>query len=143
MDLEFHESDIIFSSDQITRELDGSRTDASSSSRKGRGRPRKSSSSKNSKNKVVIHTVPVDVPCDFFHRKRDPGSRSTGHGLEFYDCDDDYNDGEMVPPHVIVGRRIAGKMAYSVCTGIGRTLKGRDLSEVRNSILRLTGFLES
>ncbi|GFQ08669.1 hypothetical protein PHJA_003010900 [Phtheirospermum japonicum] len=52
--------------------------------------------------------------------------------------------GEMVPPHVIVGRRVAGKMmAFSVCTGIGRTLKGRDLSEVRNSVLRMTGFLET
>ncbi|XP_059654660.1 protein S40-1-like [Cornus florida] len=41
------------------------------------------------------------------------------------------NDGEMVPPHMIVGRRIAGKMEFSVCTGNGRTLKGRDLSQVR------------
>nr|GMD08290.1 uncharacterized protein LOC109158576 [Ipomoea batatas] len=52
------------------------------------------------------------------------------------------DDGEMVPPHVITGRRIAGKMmAFSVCTGNGRTLKGRDLSQVRNSVLRMTaGF---
>ncbi|CAI9087890.1 OLC1v1022079C1 [Oldenlandia corymbosa var. corymbosa] len=57
---------------------------------------------------------------------------------------DDDADGEMEPPHVIIGRRIAGKiMAFSVCTGNGRTLKGRDLSEVRNSILRMTGFLET
>lgn len=61
-----------------------------------------------------------------------------------YDYDDEGEDGEMVPPHVITGRRIAGKvMAFSLCTGNGRTLKGRDLSEVRNSILRLTGFLET
>ncbi|KAL8045687.1 hypothetical protein ABFX02_08G130600 [Erythranthe guttata] len=53
-------------------------------------------------------------------------------------------DGEMVPPHVIIGRRVAEKiMAFSLCTGNGRTLKGRDLSEFRNSILRLTGFLET
>jgi len=50
---------------------------------------------------------------------------------------------EMTPPHEIVRRRVAGKMAFSVCTGNGRTLKGRDLSQVRNSILRLTGFLEA
>ncbi|XP_073128697.1 protein S40-1-like [Henckelia pumila] len=57
---------------------------------------------------------------------------------------DDGDDGEMVPPHIIIGRRVAGKMmAFSVCTGNGRTLKGRDLSEVRNSILRKTGFLET
>ncbi|KAL7089235.1 hypothetical protein ACP275_13G176700 [Erythranthe tilingii] len=58
--------------------------------------------------------------------------------------DDDDGGGEMVPPHIIVGRRVAGKMmAFSVCTGNGRTLKGRDLSRVRNSVLRMTGFLET
>ncbi|XP_051128814.1 uncharacterized protein LOC127249834 [Andrographis paniculata] len=53
--------------------------------------------------------------------------------------------GEMVPPHVITaGRHVAGDMmAFSVCTGNGRTLKGRDLSQVRNSVLRMTGFLET
>ncbi|KAG6383608.1 hypothetical protein SASPL_156633 [Salvia splendens] len=62
-----------------------------------------------------------------------------------YDLEDcGGGDGEMVPPHVILGRRVAGKMmAFSVFTGNGRTLKGRDLSQVRNSILRLTGFLET
>ncbi|KAM7259597.1 hypothetical protein ACFE04_015338 [Oxalis oulophora] len=65
------------------------------------------------------------------------------------DEEEDYNnyydhDGEIVPPHVIVGRRIAGQMAaFSVCTGNGRTLKGRDLSQLRNSVLRMTGFLET
>lgn len=57
--------------------------------------------------------------------------------------EEEYEDGKIIPPHVIVGRRIAGKMAFSVCTGNGRTLKGRDLSQVRNSILRMTGFLET
>ncbi|KAH1148450.1 hypothetical protein GLYMA_15G226000v4 [Glycine max] len=49
----------------------------------------------------------------------------------------------MTPPHEIVKRRVAAKMAFLVCTGNGRTLKGRDLSQVKNSILRLTGFLEA
>ncbi|GAA0176278.1 hypothetical protein LIER_29296 [Lithospermum erythrorhizon] len=56
----------------------------------------------------------------------------------------DEDDGEMVPPHVITGQRTAGKMmAFSVCTGNGKTLKGRDLSQFRNSVLRMTGFLET
>ncbi|MBA0720279.1 hypothetical protein Golax_007906 [Gossypium laxum] len=42
-----------------------------------------------------------------------------------------------------VNRRVAGKMAFSVCSGNGRTLKGRDLCQVRNSVLRMTGFLEA
>ncbi|GFP96948.1 hypothetical protein PHJA_001838900 [Phtheirospermum japonicum] len=54
------------------------------------------------------------------------------------------DEGEFVPPHVIIGRRVAGKvMAFSLCTGNGGTLKGRHLSEFRNSILRMTGFLET
>lgn len=59
--------------------------------------------------------------------------------------DDDKDDGgktHIVPPHVMVTRRIAGKTSFSVCVGNGRTLKGRDLRQVRNSILRMTGFLE-
>ncbi|KAL9686849.1 hypothetical protein QQ045_031242 [Rhodiola kirilowii] len=49
----------------------------------------------------------------------------------------------VVPPHLIVARRLAEKMEFSVCSGKGRTLKGRDLKEVRNEILRMTGFLEA
>ncbi|XP_057764263.1 protein S40-1-like [Salvia miltiorrhiza] len=77
-------------------------------------------------------TVPVSIP-------------EKVSWLRYVDPDLDNDDGgEMVPPHVIVGRRVAGKMmAFSVCTGNGRTLKGRDLSQVRNSILKLTGFLET
>ncbi|KAH0450990.1 hypothetical protein IEQ34_021682 [Dendrobium chrysotoxum] len=57
---------------------------------------------------------------------------------------EDYIDGEgMLPPHEMVARRWAReRIACSVCTGQGRTLKGRDLRHVRNSVLRLTGFLE-
>ncbi|KAK1280668.1 hypothetical protein QJS04_geneDACA018248 [Acorus gramineus] len=32
--------------------------------------------------------------------------------------------------------------SFSVCEGVGRTLKGRDLSKVRNAVLIRTGFLE-
>lgn len=145
MDLEFQESDIIFSSDQNTRELGDSHAMpvVSMSSRRGSDRSRKSISKHTKKKEMAIQTVPIDVPCKLFHQKREPGSRSTGRGDEVYNYDDDDDEEEMVPPHVIMGRRIAGKIAFSVCTGIGRTLKGRDLREVRNSILRLTGFLES
>ncbi|KAK8629971.1 hypothetical protein V6N13_078785 [Hibiscus sabdariffa] len=81
-------------------------------------------------------SVPLNIPL-----RRSTSSIVFGCGGEF---DEDREDGrEFVPPHVISGRRIAAKMALSVCIGNGRTLKGRDLSEVRNSVLRLTGFLEA
>lgn len=83
-------------------------------------------------NKRMANSLPVNIPGSIFHR---------GDNNSFED--EEQEDEEMVPPHVITGRRVAGKMAFSVCTGNGRTLKGRDLSKVRNSILRMTGFLET
>lgn len=44
----------------------------------------------------------------------------------------------IVPPHEVVMRRRAASL--SVVEGIGRTLKGRDLSRVRNAIWAKTGF---
>jgi hypothetical protein len=51
----------------------------------------------------------------------------------------------IVPPHVLVARRrlVGGRTAaYSMCAGKGRTLKGRDLRDVRNRVLKMTGFIE-
>ncbi|XP_071722584.1 uncharacterized protein [Rutidosis leptorrhynchoides] len=63
-----------------------------------------------------------------------------GHGHD----DDDDGDGMVVPPHEWIARRLARSQisSFSVCEGVGRTLKGRDLSRVRNAILTKTGFLE-
>ncbi|XP_047093635.1 uncharacterized protein LOC124706002 [Lolium rigidum] len=51
-----------------------------------------------------------------------------------------------VPPHVLAERRrrLAGRStaAYSMCAGKGRTLKGRDLRNIRNLVLKMTGFIE-
>ncbi|ESQ55155.1 hypothetical protein EUTSA_v10027246mg [Eutrema salsugineum] len=59
--------------------------------------------------------------------------------------DDDDDEDAMVPPHELVARRLARTQisSFSMCEGIGRTLKGRDLSKTRNAILTQTGFLES
>ncbi|KAF3328478.1 Senescence regulator [Carex littledalei] len=48
---------------------------------------------------------------------------------------------KIIPPHVIVARRFADRM-FSVCFGNGRTLRGRDLVTFRNTIFRMTGFIE-
>ncbi|EHA8591985.1 hypothetical protein COCNU_contig69158091G000010 [Cocos nucifera] len=87
-------------------------------------------------------SAPVDIP---------KASRSWAPGCTCHDDDISSEDGdgdddlgnnnrdhERIPPHIIVARRTADKMAFSVCTG----LKGRHLRHVRNSILRMTGFLE-
>ncbi|OAY78033.1 hypothetical protein ACMD2_09630 [Ananas comosus] len=72
-------------------------------------------------------------------------SRSWGLGFGGGGDDDEEEEGDgggeeaAPPPHVVAARRSA---AASVCVGQGRTLKGRDLTHFRNSILRMTGFLE-
>ncbi|CAO2035808.1 unnamed protein product [Urochloa humidicola] len=57
------------------------------------------------------------------------------------DGDDDgggYGRAGMVPPHELAWRSRAASM--SVHEGIGRTLKGRDLSRVRDAVWKKTGF---
>ncbi|KAI4307997.1 hypothetical protein L6164_031117 [Bauhinia variegata] len=58
--------------------------------------------------------------------------------------DDEYDDAKL-PPHEFIARRLARNhiSSFSVFEGVGRTLKGRDLSKVRNAVLTKTGFLES
>ncbi|KAL8032859.1 hypothetical protein ABFX02_13G124300 [Erythranthe guttata] len=60
------------------------------------------------------------------------------------DDDDDEDDETRVPPHEYLARRLASTQiaSFSMCEGVGRTLKGRDLSNLRNAILTKTGFLE-
>ncbi|XP_054795755.1 protein S40-6-like [Prosopis cineraria] len=59
------------------------------------------------------------------------------------DEDDEYD--VKLPPHEFIARRLARTQisSFSVFEGVGRTLKGRDLSKVRNAVLTKTGFLES
>ncbi|KAL6991330.1 hypothetical protein U1Q18_009447 [Sarracenia purpurea var. burkii] len=136
---EFQESEVIFPENSENEE-DDENTDCGSSSHLCSGVQRNTKPNRRrrrwKKKKEEENSVPVDIPENV-------------SGNSWFQCaesnffDDDDGD-EVVPPHVVVGRRIfAGKMAFSVCTGNGRTLKGRDLRQVRNSILRMTGFLET
>lgn len=60
------------------------------------------------------------------------------------EVDDDDDDGMVLPPHEYIARKLARSQisSFSVCEGMGRTLKGRDLRIVRNAILTRAGFLE-
>ncbi|XP_057797664.1 protein S40-3-like [Salvia miltiorrhiza] len=112
---EFQESDVVF------RDTDSDETAAA------REAPASCRRSKSRLRSVPVN-IPASAPRNAWRRCADDGSGG--------------EDGEMVPPHVIVGRRVAGKMmALSICGRILR--KGRDLSEFRNLILRMTGFLET
>lgn len=84
-----------------------------------------------------------------------PSSPSWGVHHHHYDHDDHDGDGDgddddddvygVVPPHEYLAKKLARSQisSFSVYEGIGRTLKGRDLSKVRNAVLTKTGFLES
>ncbi|KAL6992790.1 hypothetical protein U1Q18_010905 [Sarracenia purpurea var. burkii] len=91
-------------------------------------------------------SAPMNIP-DWSKIYRNKTKKNTEHrssGGINGDGDGDGDDGEIVPPHEYVARKLARSQisSFSVCEGIGRTLKGRDLSKVRNAVLTKTGFLE-
>ncbi|CAK9154706.1 unnamed protein product [Ilex paraguariensis] len=124
---EFQEFEVIFQENDVNEEFPGHSSYLESQNNKlMRGKKKKNS---------VPVKIPENVSGNSRFKQVDSGFFDDEH------CGGD--DGEIGPPHVISGRRISRKMAFSVCTGNGRTLKGRDLSQVRNSILRMTGFIEA
>ncbi|XP_024984238.1 uncharacterized protein LOC112520169 [Cynara cardunculus var. scolymus] len=85
---------------------------------------------------LVGKSLPVDIP-DWSKISRMDGCIYKHHD-DGYDDDGDDDDDEWLPPHEYLARtRMA---SLSVHEGIGRTLKGRDLSRVRNAIWKQTGF---
>lgn len=58
--------------------------------------------------------------------------------------DDQDEDDERLPPHELLAREYARSQttSFSVCEGQGRTLKGRDLSRVRNAVWSKIGFAD-
>ncbi|KAL0787921.1 hypothetical protein Bca101_004167 [Brassica carinata] len=58
--------------------------------------------------------------------------------------EEEEDEGERLPPHEIVARSLAKSslLSCSVLEGAGRTLKGRDLRQVRNAVFRRTGFID-
>ncbi|KAK4711417.1 hypothetical protein R3W88_005930 [Solanum pinnatisectum] len=107
-------------------------------------------------NKCMLHksSSPVEIP-EWSENSNKQKSRRvntiiTEDGSSFSSVayagnveEDDYGDG-IVPPHEYIARRVARNQiaSFSMMEGVGRTLKGRDLSKLRNAILTKTGFLE-
>ncbi|KAL0418333.1 UNVERIFIED_CONTAM: hypothetical protein Sradi_1246800 [Sesamum radiatum] len=56
--------------------------------------------------------------------------------------EDEERNGVILPPHEVVAARHSPMLACSVLEGAGRTLKGRDLRQVRNAVWRKTGFID-
>ncbi|PWA41450.1 Senescence regulator [Artemisia annua] len=73
-------------------------------------------------------SLPVDIP-DWSKIMRD---------CDHVKYDDDDNEDDWLPPHEYLAR--VRSASFSVHEGVGRTLKGRDLSRLRNAIWKQTGF---
>ncbi|TKY46896.1 Senescence regulator S40 [Spatholobus suberectus] len=130
-----------------------------------------SSASSSHETKVLQQSAPVNIP-DWSQIYRNKQSKPPKDVSRFGDYDDfnhfdgegdgdgvvnyggGYSDDEeeeedeydtKLPPHEFIARRLARSQisSFSVFEGVGRTLKGRDLSKVRNAVLTKTGFLES
>lgn len=83
---------------------------------------------------VAPASVPVNIPDWSKILKEDYKE----HKKWDSDDDDDEDGGVRVPPHEYLARTRGASL--SVHEGIGRTLKGRDLSSVRNAIWKKVGF---
>jgi len=90
-------------------------------------------SSPSARGRHMATSLPVNVP-DWSKILRVDSVESL-HNDSF----DDDDESEMVPPHEYLARS-RKNAAKSVFEGVGRTLKGRDLSRVRDAVWSQTGF---
>ncbi|XP_021887022.1 uncharacterized protein LOC110806456 [Carica papaya] len=89
-------------------------------------------------------SLPVNIPdwSKILRNEYRENRRTNDDDYDDVDGEDYYEGGVRVPPHEFLARQMAraGILSFSVHEGIGRTLKGRDLSRVRNAIFEKTGF---
>ncbi|PKU80117.1 uncharacterized protein LOC110092701 [Dendrobium catenatum] len=92
---------------------------------------------------VAAGSLPVNIPdWSKILKEENRGVVARGRGRQFLDYDEGDEEvmgsGSVIPPHELLWRR--REASFSVQEGIGRTLKGRDLSRVRDAIWQRTGF---
>ncbi|XP_008785283.1 uncharacterized protein LOC103703964 [Phoenix dactylifera] len=86
-------------------------------------------------------SLPVNIPdWSKILREEHRGNSSSSSRRDFEDDADDegVGGGPVIPPHELLWRSRGA--SFSVHEGIGRTLKGRDLSRVRNAVWEKIGF---
>ncbi|XP_054779348.1 protein S40-5-like [Prosopis cineraria] len=95
-------------------------------------------------------SAPLNIPdwSKIYQKNIKRGTKvDAGQEHDHDNGDEEEEDGDedrIIPPHEWLARKLARNQisSFSVCEGVGRTLKGRDLSKVRNAILSKTGFIE-
>ncbi|XP_058757556.1 protein S40-4-like [Vicia villosa] len=126
---EFHESDIYNSNHDDCTEF--------GSSLHGSRSVKKSSSLKTKDAGGTPASVPVNIP-DWSKILGDEYANSYMKRYGTEEEREDEDESGWVPPHEFLARK--GVASLSVQEGVGRTLKGRDLSRLRNAIWAKTGF---
>nr|XP_043625729.1 uncharacterized protein LOC122597164 [Erigeron canadensis] len=82
------------------------------------------------KRKKKKHSAPITIPKNISHVRY----------VESDLFEDDYEFEKIVPPHVILARRVAREVGFSFCTEYRKALTGKDLIQVRDLIFRLLKF---
>ncbi|GJW77126.1 senescence regulator [Tanacetum coccineum] len=96
---------------------------------------KKSSVKRDVTTRTSASSLPVSVPDWSKILKQDYIENRSSSDDDDFDIDDDE---DRIPPHEFLAR--TRNASFSVHEGIGRPLKGRDLSRVRNAIWAKTGF---
>ncbi|CAI9098024.1 OLC1v1034573C1 [Oldenlandia corymbosa var. corymbosa] len=91
-------------------------------------------------NNMVATSLPVNIPdwSRILGEEYREHKRESEDDVDDDDDEDQEDDYGRLPPHEYLAR-IRGS-SFSVHEGVGRTLKGRDLSRVRNAVWKQTGF---
>lgn len=92
---------------------------------------------------AVAASLPMNIPdWSKILKEENGGVISVGEGRRRFDGEEGDEEvtgsRSVVPPHEVLWRR--REASFSVQEGMGRTLKGRDLSRVRDAIWQRTGF---
>ncbi|XP_059428047.1 protein S40-4 [Corylus avellana] len=89
---------------------------------------------------VAAASLPVNIPDWSKILKEDYKEHRARESDEdhAHDADDEDDHDNRLPPHEYLARTRGA--SFSVHEGIGRTLKGRDLRQVRNAIWKKVGF---
>lgn len=102
----------------------------------------------NSVTRIRHQSAPVNIPDWSRVQRRGNHKRipaiEDDFGIDEDDGVEEDDEDERIPPHELIARQLARSQmtSFSVFEGAGRTLKGRDLSRVRNAVLTRTGYLE-
>ncbi|KAJ4975113.1 hypothetical protein NE237_000219 [Protea cynaroides] len=99
--------------------------------------PRANNSNQAQEAKIIQNSsAPVNIPdwTKIYRKNPRRGADNYGYGGGYVNNDDDdEDDGDLIPPHEWIAKKLSTTQisSFSVCEGVGRTLKGRDLSKAR------------